>query len=106
MRLSPTTGKLLGGVGGGSISIDGAVPASLAAYVGGGWGWLDDDTCGGQASLDTVQYQLKQLVVSTDTLTNLEGTLFPTDAATQFRAGNGNWAAFLAGGPSKGVRSN
>ncbi len=106
MRLSPTTGKILSGQGGGTIAINGAVPASLATATGGGWGWLDDDTCGGQADLGA-GYLLRKLIVSTDTLSVLDAT--PSggvDAATQFRAGNLKWAAFLAGGALAGVRSN
>jgi hypothetical protein len=106
MRLSPTTGKILSGQGGGTIAIDGVVPPSLATAVGGGWGWLDDDTCGGQADLGA-GYLLRKLIVSSDTLSVLDATSSGvTDAATQFRAGNNFWAAFLTGGALKGVRSN
>jgi hypothetical protein len=97
MRLSPTTGKGLMGQGGGTISIDGVIPASLAGYTGGGWDWLDDDTCGGQAFIGGL-WHLKQLVVSTDTLTDLDAITSASDVAQQFRAGNGNWARFVAGG--------
>jgi len=97
MRLSPTTGKGLMGQGSGTISIDGVEPPSLTGYVGGGWGWLDDDTCGGQAFTGGL-WHLKQLVVSTDTLTDLVATTSASDLAQQFRAGNLNWARFVAGG--------
>jgi hypothetical protein len=97
MRLSPTTGKSLMGVGSGTISIDGVPPPSLSGYAGGGWGWLDDDTCGGQAFIAGL-WHLKQLVVSTDTLTDLVATTSAGDLAHQFRAGNGEWARFVAGG--------
>lgn len=105
MRLSPTTGKILSGQGGGTIAIDGVTPASLVGHPGGGWGWLDDTTCGGQADLGS-GYLLRQLVLP-NTLTVLDATPSGvTDAATQFRAGNNFWAAFLTGGVLKGVRSN
>jgi hypothetical protein len=97
MRLSPTSGKGLMGQGSGNISIDGVIPASLAGYTGGGWGWLGDDICGGQAFTGGL-WHLKQLVVSTDTLTDLVATTSATDLAQQFRAGNGEWARFVAGG--------
>lgn len=105
MRLSPTTGKGLMGQGGGTISIDGVTPASLVGHPGGGWDWLDDTTCGGQADLGS-GYLLRQLVLP-NTLTVLDSTPSGvTDAATQFRAGNSKWAAFLTGGALQGVRSN
>lgn len=100
MRLSPTTGKALLGQGSGVISIDGLVPASLAAADGGGWDWLDDDTCGGQAEgIVAGGFRLYQLIVSTDTLSILDPVYNGgVDVAQQFRAGNGEWARFIAGG--------
>jgi hypothetical protein len=92
------------GQGGGTISIDGVTPASLVGVPAGGWGWLDDTTCAGQA--DIAGYLLRKLVLP-NTLTVLDATPSGvTDAATQFRAGNNFWAAFLTGGALKGVRSN
>ena len=54
-------GKGLMGQGGGTISIDGVTPASLVGVPAGGWGWLDDTTCAGQA--DIAGYLLRQLVL-------------------------------------------
>ena len=95
MRLSPTTAKGLMGVGGGTISIDGVVPPSLIGAPGGGWGWMDDGTCAGQADLGG-GFSLFQLVLP-NTITALDPA-----GASQFRAGNSKWAASL--NPS--VRSN
>ena len=83
------------GVGGGTISIDGVVPPSLIGAPGGGWGWMDDGTCAGQADLGG-GFSLFQLVLP-NTITALDPA-----GASQFRAGNSKWAASL--NPS--VRSN
>jgi hypothetical protein len=92
------------GQGGGTISIDGVVPASLSGATGGGWGWLDDTTCAGQADLGT-GYLLRQLVLP-NTLTTLDATATgTTDAAQNFRAGGSEWAAWMSGGVLKGTRS-
>lgn len=85
------------GQGSGTISIDGVEPPSLVGYVGGGWDWLDDDTCAGQAFTGGL-WHLKHLVVSSDTLTDLTADTSASDLAQQFRAGNGEWARFVAGG--------
>jgi hypothetical protein len=87
------------GQGSGTISIDGVVPASLATAQGGGWDWLDDTTCGGQAqNIVAGGFRLYQLVVP-NTLTILDPVYNGgVDVAQQFRAGNGEWARFVAGG--------
>ena len=101
-RLSPTTGRLLSGVGGssGNIAINGTVVPSLASAAGGGWDWFDEDTIGGQADLGA-GYAIRQVVVSTDTLSTLG-----SGGATSFAAGHGIGAAFLSPGgvrPIKGA---
>jgi len=106
MRLSPLTGKAVMGIGSTAISINGVVPPALIGGLGGGWGWLDDDTLGGQFDSGGGNF-LAQYVVSTDTLSVLDPTPSGvTDAAQAFAAGNSKWAAFLSGGALKGVRSN
>ena len=104
MRLSPTTGQGVMGQGGGTLSIDGVTPASLVGATGGGWGWLDDTTCAGQADTGT-GYTLYQLA-QPNTLTVLDATSTgATDAAQNFRAGLSEWAAWMSGGVLKGTRS-
>lgn len=109
MRLSPS-GKSLMGVGGVGVhvSVDGVVPAPLAAMtIGGAWQWLDtaDDVIAGQGDIGA-GFLLRQYVLSTLTLSVLDSTPSGvTDASTTFRAGGNKWASFLAGGILKGVRS-
>lgn len=100
MRLSPTTGKGLMGIGTTSISIDGVIPASLTGATGGGWDWLTDDICGGQLQgLIAGGFRLYQLVYSTDTPSILDPVYNGgADVAQAFCAGDSNWARFVAGG--------
>lgn len=92
------------GQGGGTLSINGVTPASLVGATGGGWGWLDDTTCAGQADTGS-GYKLYQLA-QPNTLTVLDATSTgTTDAAQNFRAANSEWAAWMSGGVLKGTRS-
>lgn len=111
MRLSPTTGTILGGIGGVGVklSLDGATPAALSGTsIGGAWGWLTNDIVAGQGDTSggTGPYTLLKYVISTLTRSTLDAT--PTgenDASQNFRAGNSEWAAFMTAGALKGVRS-
>lgn len=100
MRLSPTTGKGLLGIGTTSISINGVIPAGLTTLLGGGWDWLTDDLCGGQGSAVVPGgFRLYQYVPSTDTLSILDPVYNGgADVAQVFCGGNNNWARFVAGG--------
>lgn len=100
-RLS-ATGRAVMGIAGGTISVDGSVPAELSAYTGGYWGWLGtsgDGTIAGPAT-NGGAWQVYEDVLASATVSVLSSA-----SPTTFGAGNAVWAAFTASSPSV-VNSN
>lgn len=98
-QLSPTTGRILSGMGGAvtNIAINGVQVPSLTGYAAGSWGWLGEDLIAGQGNNGVGGgNRIYQVIVSTDTLSQID-----SQGANIFAAGGGNGAAFLVG---SGVR--
>ncbi len=86
-------GSALMGVGSGQVSIDGAIPPSLAAAQGAGWDWLTDLIAIGPTNLNLgAGLNIYELVVASDTL-----TLVTAGGANNIQAGGGVYAKFLNG---------
>lgn len=85
------------------MSVDGVVPAGLVGVLGGNPQWLDDDTLIFQYLVSTGPD-----VFGLGTLDWPGGSVVNVDSIGQndLCAGNGNYAAYLAGGPNVGVRTN
>lgn len=97
------TGDALMGVGGlvGNISVNGSVPAVLTTVEGGSWRWKTSGIIAGRADTGS-GYGLYQV-----TLPNTLAALEPTpNAASDFGAGGGNWAAWRLVGPPAGVSTS
>lgn len=102
-RLS-TTGSAISGLGNGPISINGAVPAALAAYTGGSWSWMTTNLAVGSASTGGGTVGFYQYNVS-----GLSVSLLDATGGNFSAAGNSVYGIFLAGaynGEAAGVRSN
>lgn len=86
-------GDAVQGVGSGQISVNGAVPTSLAAALGAGWDWLSDTTIIGPTNLGLgAGLNIYQVIVTPDTL-----SLVTAGGANNIQAGGDIWVKWLAG---------
>jgi hypothetical protein len=82
-----------------TIYKDGVAVPSLSTANAGSWVWMDDDLIGGQADFGG-GFKLYKVVVSTDTLTNIDAV-----GANIVAGGGSILLAFIAIGTYKGVRT-
>lgn len=88
-----SAGSALCGIAGGQISIDGSIPAPLAGYTGGYWGWFDATHVYGPADGGSGWHVYQYQISGSVSLVSAIGPNF-------FAAGGSVWAAATASSPS------
>jgi hypothetical protein len=68
-----------------------AIPPGLEDMIGGGWAFIDNDTIGGNGSIDNIHWKLWAYSISTR-----QRWVLDERGASNFYGGGGKWCAYLA----------